>query len=91
MREVTEKLIGEMDDVMEKLFKSSFTFDYTTSMSQDEFETLKLVRDMYSTSCEFAREQAEIIDKLNRNTEELLRINKELIDMNEELLRRTEK
>ena len=91
MREVTEKLIGEMDDVMEKLFKSSFTFDYTTSMSQDEFETLKLVRDMYSTSCELAIEQAEIIDKLNRNTEELLRINKELIDMNKELLRRTEK
>lgn len=80
----TEMMIDKMNEVMTK-FKAKVTLDDMMSMKSDDLELLKESMKLYEMSCEIAVEQAKIIERLDRTTQELLDINNQLLSKAEGL------
>lgn len=71
-------MIDKMDKVMDKV-KAQFSMDDMLEMESYEVELLKESMELYQMSCELAKEQAEVIERLDKTTQELLEINKQLL------------
>ena len=84
MLEKTNKLINKMDQFMDKA-KAEIKFDDLLNMDQNSREALGLALEMYSASCELARKNAEIIERLDKTTQELLETNKKLLERAKDL------
>lgn len=78
LKEKTAIMIDKMNEVVNK-FMAKMTLDDMRNMESDDLELLKETMKLYDMSCEIAVEQAKIIDKLDRTTQELLEINKQLL------------
>lgn len=79
LREKTNKMIDKMNKVMDKV-KAKFTMDDMMNMETEEIELLKESMELYNLSIEMAKEQAEVIERLDKTTQELLGINKLLLE-----------
>ena len=63
-----------------KKAKAELSVEDLLNMDQNTREALKLAIEIYSDSRELAIEQAQIIERLDFTTQELLRINKQLLE-----------
>lgn len=75
----TNEMINQIDELMEG-YKTMIDFDTIMTMDPKQFELIQKTMSLYETSCSLAREQAEIIDSLDRKTDELLKINRTLLE-----------
>lgn len=80
----TEMMIETMDNLMDKL-KSRVTLKDMANMEFEELEMMKETMKLYNMSCEIAMEQARVIEKLERTTDELLKINRTLLSRTKDL------
>lgn len=78
LRAKTEQMIDKMNGLMEKV-SSKLTLRDLKDMSADDIEMLQESVKLYEMSCEIAMKQAEIIESLDKKTDELLEINKTLL------------
>ena len=79
MVQTTRELLDKTDEFMKKA-KAELSVEDLLDMDQSTREALKLALEMYSASRELAIEQAQIIERLDFTTQELLRINKQLLE-----------
>lgn len=75
----TNEMINQIDELMES-YKTMIDFDTIMTMDPKQFELIQKTMSLYETSCSLMREQAEIIDSLDRKTDELLKINRTLLE-----------
>lgn len=85
MLETTNKLINRMNQFMDKA-KAEIKVEDVLTMDQNSREALGLALDMYQDACELARKNAEVIERLDKTTQELLETNKKLLETNKKLL-----
>lgn len=79
MEQTMRKLLDKTDEFMKKA-KAEISVDDVLNMDRNTREAFKLALEMYSASRELAIEQAQIIERLDSTTQELLRINKQLLE-----------
>lgn len=79
MVQTTRELLDKTDEFMKKA-KAELNVEDLLDMDQNTREALKLAFEIYSASRELAIEQAQIIERLDFTTQELLRINKQLLE-----------
>lgn len=74
----TNEMINQMDELMEG-YKTMMDFDTVMNMDPKTFELMQKTMSLYETSCSLVREQAKIIDSLDKKTNELLEMNRKLL------------
>lgn len=84
MVQTTRELLDKTDEFMKKA-KAELSVEDLLDMDQNTREALKLAFEIYSDSRKLAIEQAEIIERLDFTTQELLRINKKLLENSRDL------
>lgn len=75
----TKEMINKLDELMDK-FKTRVTLKDLEYMNPEDLELMKESMKLYEMSCEIAVKQAEVIDRLDKTTQELLAINKTLLE-----------
>lgn len=85
MLKTTKKLIGQMEEV-KKMTLAQFGVEDVLDLDDETFKMAKVTMEMYDTALELSLKQAEVIDALDKKTDELLEINKRLLAKAEGLL-----
>ena len=85
MLNVTMNFTTKVREITNELFKQNMSSDNIKHMSTDEFVGVKMLLELQDASIEMMEQQAEIIDKLDARTRELLEINKRLLERAEGL------
>ena len=66
------KLIEEVNEVMDLYAKEMFDFDMLESMDKEEFVLMQKVLKLKDASFDLTRKQAEMIDEMNAKLDKLL-------------------
>ena len=83
MLKTTEKLIKQCNEIKEVAF-AQFGMEDVLELDDETFKMVKVSMEMYNTAMELAMKQAEIIDSLDKKTNELLEMNKKLLEQHGE-------
>lgn len=78
MLKTTKKLIEQVDEIKKATF-AQFGVEDVLDLDDETFKMVKVSMAMYDTAMELAVKQAEIIESLDKKTNELLEINKMLL------------
>lgn len=78
MLKTTEKLIKQAEEIKKATF-AQFGVEDVLELDDETFKVVKVSMEMYDTAMELAVKQAEIIEGLDKKTNELLEINKILL------------
>lgn len=74
----TKKLINQLNELM-NLCMAEIKFTDIAEMDKNTMEAIRISSQLYKTSCELAVKQAEMIESLDKKTNELLEINEKLL------------
>lgn len=85
MLKTTKKLIEQLEEVKKMAF-AQFGIEDVLDLDDESFKMAKVTMEMYDTALELSLKQAEVIDALDKKTDELLEINKRLLAKAEGLL-----
>ena len=81
MLKATKKLIEQAAEIKKVTF-ARFGVEDVLDLDDETFKMVKVSMEMYDTAMELAVRQAEIIESLDKKTNELLEMNKKLLKHN---------